>query len=345
MAILAKKNYTSRMAKSVKKSLKLIGWAAISVLIFIGLWSYWVYRQAHPSTDDAYVKANVVQIASQVSGPVKQIFVSDHQMVKTGQPLFDIDPAPFLINVEKANANLADTKQMINAQIAGLSTANAELDQRLAELTDTQKETQRMLILVRKKLASKAKADDAKRQLAVAQAAVRAAQSQLEQQRQQLGDTGKNNTKLKLAQANLKQALLDLNHTHITAPADGQLINFNVRNGSMISAQQGLFSLVESKNWWIIANFKETQLTNIKVGQPAEINIDIYPNTTFKGTVDNISSGSGSSFSLLPPENATGNWVKTTQRFPIRINFTNLDLSRYPMRLGASCNVTINTKP
>lgn len=145
---------------------------------------------------------------------------------------------------------------------------------------------------------------------------------------------------LKLAKAELDQATLNLAWTRIIAPTSGWVTNMTLRDGDNITANQPLFALISDETFWLDANFKETQLENIQAGQRAVISVDMYPNVTFEGVVQSISGGTGAVFSLLPPQNATGNWVKITQRIPVRILFTHIN-RRYPLRIGASSNVTV----
>jgi membrane fusion protein, multidrug efflux system len=268
------------------------------LIVVIGIYVYIQYSNYYPSTDDAYVQADIVNIAAQVSGPVKQIFVQDHQQVKAGQPLFTIDPTPFQIALQQAQATVAQTQ---------------------AELDTQSKDTARILQLVQEGQLPKANGDDAQGKIDELTAA------------------------LKVAQAQLADAQLNLQYTTIKAPANGYLNNFTLRAGEIIQSGSPLFALVETDQWWVNANFKETDLARIRVGQSADITLDIYPNLTFKGHVQGISAGSGAAFALLPPENATGNWVKVTQRFPVRINFMHPD-ANYPLRVGASSRVTVNTR-
>lgn len=312
------------------------------VIVILCFYLYFKYESYYPSTDDAYVQAHIVNMAAQVSGPVAQIFVHDHQQVKKNQLLFTIDPAPFQIAVSAAKAKLKLTSQDVAGAEDAIEAAQAQLEQRKAEFNVAKKNSERMAPLLQKGFISKSEGDAIKSKLDVASAAVDAAKSQLEQAQQQLGQLGKSNAQIQAAQAHLQQAELDLAHTQITAPAEGVLVNFNLRKGAMISAGQPLFALVETALWWVDANFKETDLQRIRPQQRASIFIDLYPGVTFKGVVDQISAGSGAAFSLLPPENATGNWVKVTQRFPVRINIINPN-PKYPLRVGASSSVTIDT--
>ena len=165
-----------------------------------------------------------------------------------------------------------------------------------------------------------------------------AAKSSLANAEAALGDA---NAEIKTKQESIAQAKLDLSHTIVTAPASGHIENYSLRVGDTVNAYQSVFSIVEDNNFWISANFKETDVEKLKVGQPVTIKIDMYPKHHLSGKVMSISTGSGTSFSLLPPENASGNWVKVTQRFPAKISITNAD-KNYPLRIGASTTVIVN---
>lgn len=317
---------------------------SIIVIILIGLcigaYLYWSHSKLYPSTDDAYVQANVVHIAPQVSGKVSEVLVSNHQRVTQGQPLFNIDPTPFKIALQKAEANVVNATKQMDAMQESVTNAKAQVAERQAQLINTQQQTERTLKLADKKFVSQSEKDIAISNLNVAKAALNAAQSQLDEEQQRLGAA---KASIKVASTQLDQAKLNLQYTRLYAPANGYLMLMTLRKGSEVTAYEQVFSLIEDQQWWINANFKETDLNRIKPGQKATINLDIYPKHTFQGIVQSISDGSGAEFSLLPPENATGNWVKVTQRFPVRVNISDLN-SNYPLRVGASATVTINTK-
>lgn len=332
-----------QVKKLAKHTIKAVIWLAFLAIAAGAIYWYLQHEKFYPSTDDAYVQANVVQIAAQVSGPVDQIGVQDHQDVKAGQQLFTIDRKPFAIAVQQAEANLQNTVQQVGAEREAVVSALAIVQERQAQLTEAQKNANRILTLVKENLMAKSQGDQVTSQLQVAEAALNAARSQLAEAQQKFGVPGKANAQIRAAQAALDQAKLNLAHTQISAPADGQIVNFTLRAGSMVTAEQPIFSLIESKNWWVSANYKETDLNRIRPGQLATIKVDLYPDYTFVGQVVSISGGSGAAFSLLPPENATGNWVKVTQRFPVRVKFFNPN-PKYPLRMGASATVTIDTK-
>ncbi len=326
----------------MSKLLKIFIALVTILLIILAISFYWQYQKYHPSTDDAYVQANIIQIAPQISGQVDHIYVANNHSVKKGDLLFSIDPTPFAYKVEQAQAQLKQTQQDIVAKSDAVKTAEAIVKQREAEEVVAQKNYDRIIYLANADQATKSDADQVTSALQAAKAALTAAKTEVLKAQAELGETDNHNAALQVAQANLNTALLNLQYTKITAPKDGIIANFDLRVGDVVNPNEGLFSLIENNRWWIDANYKETDLTRVKVGQKATIKVDIYPDYTFTGIVESISDGSGSSFSILPAENATGNWVKVTQRFPVKIIINNTT-AQYPLRVGASATVTIDT--
>ncbi|HAG62009.1 MAG: hypothetical protein CMF55_02510 [Legionellales bacterium] len=302
---------------------------------------YYRYQAYHPSTDDAYIQAHVIHIAPQVDGRVKRVLIKNHQTVKAGKLLLEIDQRPFIIALNKAKANLVNTQQDIESKNSDIKTAEANVAQAQAVLINTQKNTQRILSLVKQKLVAPAEGDQATSDLSVSQASLAQAKSELASAKQQLGDPGAQNAAIQAAKADVDSAKLNLQYTKIMAPCDGYIADFSTRPGDQLTAYTPIFAVVDAHHWWVDANFKETQLKHISAGQVATITTDLYPKHPFQGTVDSISIGSGSSFSLVPPENATGNWVKVTQRFPVKVIIQD-NSSPFPLRLGASATVTID---
>ena len=272
---------------------------ALITLICLGSLVYWIYSKFYVSTDDAYVNANIVQIAPRVTGQVEHLYIKNNQFVTAGQPLFDLDPALYQVAVDQAKAQLS----------------MAEAKKMLAQNTNA-----RTYALVKKNVASAQEGDDTQTNLqsAIAQVAL---------------DT-----------ANLAQAELNLSYTKVTAPTSGWVTNVTLRIGNIAPANQPLFALISNNEFWLDANFKETELEHLSPGQRADITVDTYPNHPFSGVVESMSGGSGSAFSLLPPENATGNWVKVTQRVPVRIRILNPD-PKLPLRIGTSATATIWVRP
>ncbi|WP_264435379.1 HlyD family secretion protein [Coxiella endosymbiont of Dermacentor marginatus] len=326
----------------MKKIIKIVLPLSVAAMLFIGGYFYWRHEKYYPSTDNAYVQTNVINIAPQINGTVVRVYVHNHQHIKKGQPLFDIDPALFTIEFIEASARLDETKQKIQAANMAVQSAKAVIAEKKAELVHARLVTYRMLSLMKRQFVSRADGDLAIKNLDVAKAALIAAKNQLQELIEKRGQIDDKNAQLRLAEAAIKKSQLDLEYTHVIAPANGFIANFSLRRGDNVNAYQVLFALIEDKVWWVIANFKETQLANIRPGQLATIKIDMYPSQVFLGYVASISEDSGTSFSLLPPENASGNWVKVTQRFPVKIIITDRK-PNYPFRLGASSAVTINT--
>lgn len=326
----------------IKKIIKVILPLTIIAALIISGYFYWRHEKLYPSTEDAYIQANVINIAPQISGTIAKVYVLNHQHVQKNQPLFDINPTPFAIELIKATAQLDETKQKIQAADKAIQSAKAVVAEKKAELIHARLVTHRTMILMKKQFVSRADGDLALKNLDVAKAALIASENRLQELIEKRGKINDKNAQLRLAEAAIKKSKLDLGYTHVVAPADGFIAHFNLQCGDNVNAYQILFALIEDKVWWATANFKETQLENIRSGQPAKVKIDMYPNQVFLGYVASISNNSGASFSLLPPENTNGNWVKVTQRFPVKIIITDRK-PNYPLRLGASSTVTIDT--
>lgn len=316
--------------------------AALAVCIVAGF-LYWRHEIRYPSTEDAYIDAHVIQIAPQITGDVDQVSVHNQQHVTKNQLLFTIDDKPFQIAYEKAEATLSNTQEAVQALRASLGAADGKLAQANAELINAEENYQRIHSLTRQGYYAKSGDDIATRQLKVAKAAVMGAKDQLAEINAKLGPHGEGLAQIQAAQTAVDAAKLNLQYTKITAPESGYLAQLKLQHGQTVTAYQPLFSLVSDNHWWANANMKETDLTRIHAGQKATIAVDMYPNHIFQGIVQSISAGSGSTFSLLPAENASGNWVKVTQRFPVRVRILNPD-STFPLRVGASCTVTIDTE-
>lgn len=322
-----------------------IKWTAALLVLLggaVGLYAYWRYEAHFPSTSDAYVQAHVVSIAPQVSGRVLQVFVREHQRLTAGAPLLQIDPQPFRIALERARAQLDTMRQEVAAAQAAVEAAEATVAERQAQLHEARLNFARVEPLVRQQLLPPAEGDTARDALAAAQAQLAAARSELELARRKRGEPGAANATVRAAAAAVAQAQLDLDHTQLLSPVGGTVANLSVRPGSVVVHDVPLFALVEDGLWWVDANYKETALLHIRPGMPATIHIDMYPGVQFDGVVQSISPASGVAFSLFPPENATGNWVKVTQRFPVRVRILTPDPA-HPLRMGASAEVTIDT--
>jgi membrane fusion protein (multidrug efflux system) len=315
---------------------------AVGVAALAGGYLYWRHSLTYPSTDDAYVSGHVVRIAPRITGMVASLPVHAFHVVAAGDLLLEIDRQPFEIALQKANAQLDLQRQKIAADQAAVDAAQADVKNRQAEYDNAKTNMRRVSELLATHSIAKAKADDARYRLDEAKAALGAARADLQHALKERGAPGEHNAELRLAEAEVAQARLDLSYTRITAVVSGILGEITLRPGTMVQAGQMLFPLLDDKTFWVDANYKETDLHRIHSGQSATIAVDMYPDKTFNGVVESISPASGVAFSLLPPENATGNWVKVTQRFPVRVRITDTS-SRYPLRIGASSHVTIDT--
>ncbi len=259
--------------------------------------AYWQYTQAHISTDNAYINADSLQIAPQITGSVLSVPVQNYQTVKAGDLLFTLDPTPFELTLTKAQATL---------------------EQNQAQLRYWEIEFSRIAKLVTQGYLPPESQDSATQSLEVAKA------------------------NLKLAQAQVEQAKLNLSYTKITAPINGTIVNLNLCKGAVIAATLPLFVIISNEYYWADTNFKESELATIRPTQKASLVLDMYPNHTFDGIVEQISGSNGTAFSLLPPQNASGNWVKVTQRVTVKVRILNPN-PLYPLRIGSTATVTVHT--
>ncbi|MCX7122893.1 MAG: HlyD family secretion protein [Gammaproteobacteria bacterium] len=323
-----------------RKKLVILGLIIAGVLL--GSTYYFYENYYYPSTDDAYVNANIPYIAPQVNGQVMTVNVLNHQAVTKGTTLFTIDPTPFQDALDQAQGQYRVAQAQYQADQEAIKVAAANLASTEAEFVLNQKNTQRMLALVKEGYASTQDGDQAIANLKSAQANLDADIANLSETKENLLTQA---SQIKVAEANFNTAKLNLSYTTVTAPVDGIVSDLTLRPGMIVSAGSNLFAMVNSTSeYWVDANYKETQLERIKPGQSANIELDLYPGVVFKGVIQSISAADGTTFSLLPAENATGNWVKITQRFIVKVIIPHSSLQdQYPLRVGASAEVTVNT--
>ncbi len=294
------------------------------------------------STENAYINADVVNVASLVAGRVTAVYIKDNQHVHKGDALFDVDPKPFNIALERAQADLALARQTARQDNAEATAARALVAQAESDLNNARSTYSRDKELVAQHFLSQQSLDDAQTRMQALEASLEQARAKLTKALSAPVKTEERGDVLK-AQAAIDQARLDLEHTHVTAPQDGQISNLTLTAGSLVGVGAPLFALIADNSFHIDANYKETELVGIHPGQEADIQIDMYPGQHFKGTVESLSGGTGTAFSLLPPQNATGNWVKIAQRVPVRIRFAPTD-AEHPLRIGATATVSVQLK-
>jgi membrane fusion protein (multidrug efflux system) len=319
---------------------------ALVTLSIVGLsaggYLYWQHSARYPNTDDAYVNANSVRIAPLVAGRVVAVFVRNQQHVAKHAALFDIDQDSYVLALKEAEAKLAIAKQDAASALGALRAAEADLKNREILLDNARTNSARTRHLVAQGFLSHQSGDDAKAAEKSAAAQVTLAEAKVYEARMALGQSGEQNEHVRQALTAVGKAQLDLERTHVRAPCDGYIAESALRPGDTVNENTPVFALICAQEYWIDANFKETELERIRPGQPAEIRVDMYPGKTFKGRVESIGGAAGTAFSLLPPQNATGNWVKVTQRVPVRVLVTEQD-PKFPLRVGTSAIVVIDT--
>jgi membrane fusion protein, multidrug efflux system len=300
------------------------------------------------ATDDAYVKTARVDISANVAGRVQELAVHDNQAVHKGDVLFRLDDAPFRIAVEEAGAQLAAARLQIEVLKANYRQRQSELASAQDTLAFQQHELERQQRLLGSGIASQVQVDRVSHARDEAATQVAGAQQQIGAVVASLGGNPNvapdRHPTVQQAQALLDRAKLNLSYTVVTAPSDGIVTRVEqLQVGSYINASAPVFALMSTGDTWIEANFKEDQLTHMRVGQTARVEVDSYPGRTFDGKVASVSPGTGSQFSVLPPENATGNWVKVVQRLPVRVELEHLDPA-FPLHGGLSANVSVDTR-
>ncbi len=321
--------------------------AALPLALAAGGAYVWVTGGRYQETENANLRQAKVTITSEAAGRITNVSVADNAAVKAGDVLFTVDAEPYRIAVAQADASLAAARLNVEQLRAAYSQAVAQERVAGGELDYAQAQFDRATDLAGKGISAKASLDEARRDLDKAQEERTAAQQGIISARAALGGdpdiaTDKHPAVLQALAARDKAAY-DLAQTTVRAPADGMVSQASsVKVGQFVAAGTPVFSLVETGDTWVEANFKETQLTNMKRGQSAEIELDTYPGRPFHATVDSIGAGTGAEFSLLPAQNATGNWVKVTQRIPVRLKVDDAD-AKIALRTGMSASVTVDT--
>jgi len=340
------------------------GLVLILLLVLLGgmAWGAWHWSHArfHVNTDNAYVAGNVVQITPQVGGTVVAIQAEDTDFVRAGQPLVRLDDADARVALEQAQAELAQTVRDVRVLYANNVTLQAQVGAREAELarertvfSRAQEDVQRRAPLVASGAVGKEEFQHATAQLAGASSAVAAAESALLAAREALrasqnqtdGTSVAQHPRVLRAAARVREAYLALQRVELVAPIDGHVARRGVQIGQRVQAGASLMTVVALDRLWVDANFKESQLQNLRIGQPAGMHADVYgKRVVFRGTVVGLGAGTGAAFALLPAQNATGNWIKVVQRVPVRIALDPQDLAAHPLRVGLSMDVTVDTR-
>ncbi|STX51961.1 multidrug efflux system [Legionella busanensis] len=317
-------------------------------LIFISLiyFFYWLfYGRYFEVTDNAYVAGNIIPISTQVTGNVTKLNAEDTQFVPEGQSLIELDPTDSLVNLEQAKANLALALRQTQQYFINNSQLQAVVQSRQSDLQKTKIDLQRRQTAIRRGAISQEELTHAQDNFNVANAALLQSQAQWEANIALTHKTNIiNHPHVKQAMAALRKAYLDYIRNTIRAPLSGYVARRAVQIGQRVTPGQVLLAIVPLNQIWVDANFKEKQLSKIQVGQSVVLTADIYGSKIkYNGYISGFSAGTGSAFALLPPQNATGNWIKVVQRLPVRILVDEKELKAHPLRIGLSMKVTVDT--
>jgi membrane fusion protein (multidrug efflux system) len=320
---------------------------AVVVVGAIGYGLYWFLdARFYESTDDAYVAGNVVAVTSRESATVMSLHADNTQTVKQGQLLIEMDPAVAHINMTAAEANLARAVRAVRGEFSGADTYRAQLAQAQVGLAQAQSDYKRRQTASADGAVSGEELAHSRDAVAGAQAAVSAAKAGLDHALSQVEGTNvAGNPDVLTAEAQLRNAAIALGHMRLIAPVDGVVAQRTVQVGQQVAAGTPLMAVVPLSNVWIDANFKEVQLANMRIGQPVSITADVYGGSvTYHGHIEGLGAGSGSAFALLPPQNASGNWIKIVQRVPVRIALDPKELADHPLRVGLSVAVSADVR-
>ncbi|NDV76302.1 efflux RND transporter periplasmic adaptor subunit [Burkholderia cenocepacia] len=328
-----------------KRMMTLLVAVIVIAAIAYGLY-YFLVARFHEDTDDAYVNGNVVQITPQVTGTVIAVKADDTQTVKAGDPLVVLDPADSQVALQQAEANLAQTVRQVRGLFVNDDQYRAQVALRQSDLSKAQDDLRRRLAVAQTGAVSQEEISHARDAVKAAQASVDAAQQQLASNRALTANTTiASHPNVMAAAAKVRDAYLANARNVLPAPVTGYVAKRSVQVGQRVSPGNPLMSVVPLNAVWVDANFKEVQLKHMRIGQPVEMTADIYGSSvTYHGKVVGFSAGTGSAFSLLPAQNATGNWIKVVQHLPVRIELDPKDLDKHPLRIGLSMQVDVDIK-
>ncbi len=304
---------------------------------------WWLQSLTHIATDDAFIEASLHWVGPRVPGTVTKVLVSDNQQVKMGDLLVELDPNDYQLRVANYAAQLDLARNDTSSLYAQVDAARAAVASDRARLEQAEQDLKRGEALFTKEVIPKEQLEKLETGRKVAAAKLQETEGSVKRALALLGLIGNGARDAQAAQkrAELDAAKLNLSYTKVYAPADGAITRKSVEIGNIVQAGQPLLALVPLNNVWITANYKERQLTHVHPGLPVEFTVDAYPGKTFHGTVESIMAGTGAAFSLLPPENATGNYVKVVQRIPVKIRIIKEDGKDLPLRVGMSVEPTI----
>ena len=361
--------------KEQRRKKLLVGLGGIVVISLVGTSAYWLlHGSKFVSTDNAYAAVEIAQVTPSIGGTISEVLVTDTQAVKKGDVLVRIDQTDARLALAQAEADLGRATRRVKGYVANDGSLSAQIAAReadeqraAAQLGSAQADFERATIDLERRQALVASGSVSGDELTRAKNAFAAAEANLEGARAAAaqakanrstalgsrevnaaliaGTTEETNPEVALARARRDQAAVDLERTVVVAPVDGIVAKRQVQLGQRVQAGMPLLAVVPVQEMHVDANFKEVQLKNVRVGQPAKVHADIYGSSvTYNGTVEGFSGGSGAAFSAIPAQNATGNWIKVVQRLPVRVKLDPADLLKNPLKVGLSMNVEIDTR-
>ncbi len=339
----------SKQSSNSRRRKRILALASLTAIFLVAGAAYGIYwgtiGRFRQSTDDAYVAGNRVPVMARVHGTVVTVLADDTMQVHRGQVLVRLDNSDARIALQQAQASLATTVRRINALYATEKQLQAQVAKQQSTLRLARKDYSRNKDMHALGYFSTKSLEHSGTVVDVDNLSLTEARQALQAIRSRLGNTDvADNPEVKLAAAHVRAAYLALQRTNIVAPVSGYIAKRSVQVGQDVAPGAALMAIIPLNQVWVEANFKESQLDKIKIGQPAAMHADMFGNSvTFHGKVIGLGAGTGSTFSLLPPQNATGNWIKVVQRVPVRIGIAASDLARHALRVGLSMDVTVDT--
>jgi membrane fusion protein (multidrug efflux system) len=319
----------------------------VPALVLAGALMFWLQVGRYASTENAFVKADIAQIASEVAGRIAEVRVRDHATVAAGDVLVRLDPEPYRLALARADAEIESARNGVEQLKVSLRETRADAKETENRLTYLEVQAKRQRELSGRGVSSAARVEQADSEEQQARDRLSMLQTRIARVEAALGGNPEQPTE-RYAAVREKQALrdraaLDLSYTEIKAPRAGIVLNVRLQLGEQVKAQTPLFSLVADRRPWVEANFKETDLTYVTVGQKATVVLDMHPDITWEAEVESISPATGAEFAILPPQNASGNWVKVVQRLPVKLRLVERP-GEPPLRAGMTAYVSIDTK-
>jgi membrane fusion protein (multidrug efflux system) len=332
------------MFKSLVRPLLLV---VVPCLAVVAAAMVWLWGGRYVSTENAYVKADIARVSAEVTGCVKRVFVKDHALIKQGDRLVELDDEPFRIAVAKAKAEVDTTRHRVATLVAEWKLAQTELKEAEDRIAYQAAQLERNKQLAQRNIVSSSKLEESEDSMRQAKNRVAVMKSKVQRMLAQLGGDSDvkidEHAEVREKLAALREAELNLRRTVIQAPVAGRAVNVKLQPGEFVEPDKPLFAVVVDSRPWVEANFKETELTHVRESMTATVVLDIYPDIEWEAEVVSISPATGAEFALLPPQNASGNWVKVVQRLPVKL-YLKSRAGEPPLRAGMTASVSVDTK-